>query len=218
MIELATGALDPKRERELLAHAGECDVCREAYRHAKEVFAALDRSVEALVAGEPSPHFAARLRARIADDRVTISKTWSHRAFVVAGALASIVLGFILVSHSPLHTDSNPSVATSTPVPVAEGSRSAPAPSPPQTPQYPLPNRASRAARTRPLFPEVLVPGGQLAAALQLSDAVNDGSVDSEQLLARQIEITKPIDVSPIEIAPLESSDADPTGDGSTLF
>ena len=216
MTDLATGTLHPKRELELLAHAGECDVCREAYRHAKEVFAVLDRGVEALVAGEPSPHFAARLRARIADERVSVSTRWNSCAMVASGALAALVLVLILATRFPHHTHSNRSVATNSPAPAPGGSGSMPAPSLQQTPHDLRLSRASGAVHTQLLSQEVLVPGGQLAAALQLSDAVNGGGVAGEQLVAAQNELAKQLEVRPLEIAPLESSDADSTGKGPT--
>src|SRR5271156_2596907 len=107
--DLAAGGVNPRRERELLLHAGECDACREAYRHAKEVFSVLDRSVETLVEGQPSPYFSAPLRARIADRRdfSTRRNSW---VLAATGALAAIFLGFILVSRLSLPTNSNPFV------------------------------------------------------------------------------------------------------------
>jgi hypothetical protein len=214
----AMGAIHPEREREFQEHADDCDVCREAFLHAKEIFAALDRSVETLVAGEPSPYFVARLRARIADERVSPSTRWHSWAQVATGALAALVFVLILVNRSPRHIDSSSSVATSTPAPAPEAERNVTAQNLPQTPQNPRLSRASRAARTQPLSQEVMVPPGQLAAALQLGDAVNGGGVDGEQLVAAQNELAKQLEVKPLEITPLEPSDADSAGSGSTRF
>jgi hypothetical protein len=122
------------------------------------------------------------------------------------------------VNRSPRHIDSSSSVATSTPAPAPEAERNVTAQSLPQTPLNPRLSRASRAARTQPLSPEVLVPGGQLAAALQLGDAVNGGSVDGERLVAVQNDLAKQLEWKPLEIAPLESSNVDPAGNGSTRF
>jgi hypothetical protein len=218
MTDLAAGGLSPGRERELLQHSGECDVCREAYQHAKEVFAALDRSVEVLVAGKPSRYFAARLRARIADEHVSASTRWNSWALVATGAMAAIVLVFILASRLSLRTNPNPSVAMNAPAPALEPERNVTSQTLPPRPQNPRTGRAFRAADTERLSQEVLVPGGQLAAALQLGDAVNGGGMDGEQLVAAQNELAKQLEVKPLEIAPLESTDADPAGDGSTRF
>ena len=215
--ELAAGGVNPRRERELLLHAGECEICYEAYQHAREVFSVLDRGVETLVAGEPSPYFSARLRARIADRRAfsTRRNSW---VLVGTGALAAIFLVFILVSRLPLRTSSNPSVATNTPVPALKPEINVTPQNLLRTPRNPQLGRASYAAETERLSQEVLVPRGQLAAALQLGDAVNGGGMDGEQLLASQHELGKQLEVKPLEIAPLESSGNDLAGDGSTRF
>jgi len=218
MTDLAAGDVSPRREREFLLHAGECDVCREAYSHAREVFSALDRSVEKLVAGEPSPYFAARLRGRIAEERVSTSARWNSWALVAAGALATIVLGLILVSRLSLRTNSNPSVTTNAPAPALELERNMTPQNLSRRRQNPTPGRPSRAADTERLSQEVLVPGGQLAAALQLGDAVNGGGMDGEQLLAAQNELTKKLEIKPLEIALLESPNPDAAGNGSTRF
>jgi hypothetical protein len=214
---LAAGDSNPRLERELSLHAGECEVCYEAYQHAKEVFSVLDRSVETLVAGEPSPYFSARLRARISDGRgfSTRRNSW---VLVAAAALAAIFLIFILVSRLSLLTNLNPSVATNTPAPALKPETNVTAQNLPRTPRNPRTGRASRPAETGRLSQEVLVPRGQLAAALQLGDAVNGGGMDGEQLLASQNELAKQLEVKPLEITPLEPSGADLAGDGSTRF
>jgi len=218
MTDLAAGGLSPRREGELLQHAGECDVCREAYPHAREVMATVDRSVEMLVAGEPSPHFSSRLRARIAKERVFASTRWNSWALFATGALAAVVLVLILVSRLSLRTNPNPSVATNAPARAPDLEPNMTPQNLPQRPQNPRPGRASRAADTERLSQDVLVPGGQLAAALQLGDAVNGGGMDGEQLVAAQNELAKQLEVEPLEIAPLESPNADPAGNGSTRF
>jgi hypothetical protein len=215
--DLAAGDINPRLERELLLHAGECGACREAYRQAKEVFSVLDRGVETLVAGEPSPYFSARLRARIADGRgfSTRRNSW---VLVATGALAAILLVLTLVSRLPLRTSSNPSVATSAPAPALKSETNATAQNLPRAPRNSRTGCAFRAAETERLSEEVLVPRGQLAAALQLGDAVNGGGVDGNQLLAGQNELAKQLEVKPLEIAPLESPNPDAAGDGSTRF
>jgi anti-sigma factor RsiW len=66
MTDAALGELRGKREPELLAHAMECEACREALSHATKVREFVERGIEALVEEEPSPQFATRLRRRIA--------------------------------------------------------------------------------------------------------------------------------------------------------
>jgi anti-sigma factor RsiW len=218
MIDVAAGNIHPRRERELLLHVGECEACREAYQHAREVTATLDRSVEALVAGEPSAYFAARLRRRIAKERVCRSTSWNDLALTAMGALVALILVLILMSHLAFHTDSVAPVATNLPTPARKGSDEVPSLIPLEAVSNPQLRPVSHPSRTEPLSAEVLVPRGQLIAALQLGDAVNIGTVNGEQLVAAQSEITEQIEVKPLEIVPLESLDANPAGDGPTHF
>jgi len=219
--DAALGRLRPTQEAELLAHAGECDACREAYRHAREVAAAVDRGVEALVSGELSPFFAARLRARVAAERVNPRSNWIVWAPVAAGVLAAGALLLIVMIRSPQQvTPSAALVAAPTipsnPLGVAKTLHAlVPA-------RDSLQGAASASTRyakgSRTSGTEILVPPGQLAAAIQLRDAVYRGHVDGEQLAAAETQIAKPLEVQPIEITPLESSDADSAGNEPTRF
>ena len=101
--DAAVGALDPRRERELLAHTNECDGCREAYQHARELAALVDRGVESLVAGEPSPHFATHLRGRIAQEQPasrSMRSTWTPAA---AGLVSAVAIAVLIVLLLPKH-------------------------------------------------------------------------------------------------------------------
>ena len=64
--DLALGEIHPQDGLALLAHVAECEACREAYNEAGALRSLVDRGVEKLVAGEPSPRFALRLSARLA--------------------------------------------------------------------------------------------------------------------------------------------------------
>jgi hypothetical protein len=216
--DAALGRLLPAQEAELVAHVGECDACREAYRHAREVAAAVDRGVEALVSGKLSPYFATRLRARVAAERITPRSNWLVWAPVAAGVLALLVLVAVLLSRSPNRTDSDARVAVKTPVAVPEVVKGASGQSLPRTLANPHRAVVPGRAHGRDNFPEVLVPRDQLFAALQLGDAVSGGHIDAEHLVAVQNEITKPLEVRPIEIAPLESSELRPQSNGPTRF
>jgi anti-sigma factor RsiW len=216
--DAALGRLRPAQEAELLAHVGECDACREAYRHAREVAAAVDRGVEALVSGELSPYFATRLRARVAAERITPRSNWLVWAPVAAGVLALLVLVAVLLSRSPNRIDSDAPVAVKTTAPVPEVEKGSSGPSLPRELVNPRQAVASGRAHGRDNFPEVVVPHDQLFAALQLGDAVSGGHIDAERLVAVQNEITKPLEVRPIEIAPLESSELRPPSNDPTRF
>jgi anti-sigma factor RsiW len=218
MKDFALGEISPKSEIELLAHVAECDACREAYDHGKAVRSAIDRGVETLVAGEPSPQFTARLRARIAAEPAP--KRWSWDAWRIwgqvsrqplsyaAGAVIFATILAVLVMGLPGRRHvSAPSVAEVTPATSAPASAATDASESSANPERPLKKFASVSAsspRNR-REPEVLVPKGELLAVAQFCDAVHSGRVDTEQLYAAQQETQKPIEVKPIEITPLES-------------
>lgn len=109
------GALDARSERELLAHAGECDACRDAHQHARELAALVDRGVESLVAGEPSPHFAARLRARIADEPPISRSIWLSWKPVAAGLVSAVALAVLIVLLLPTHRPFGPNAVRPNP-------------------------------------------------------------------------------------------------------
>ena len=214
--DFALGELSPKSELDLLAHVAECEACREAYDHAKAVRSLVDRGVETLVAGEPSPQFVTRLRARIAAEPAperwswegwTIWETASRQplsyaagAMVLATILAVLVLGLPRrhvsapsVAEVPPSISPSPSVATDSPKTSAI----------PEQPRKKLASVPAPSLRIR-REPEVLVPKGELLAVARFYEAVHSTPVDSEQLYAAQQEPQKPLELKPIEITPLE--------------
>jgi hypothetical protein len=207
--DAALGGLRAERESELLAHAMECATCREALAHARAVHEFVDRGVEALVAGEPSPQFATHLRRRIAQEAEQMRSPWAAWTPIFAGALALAAVLVIMIVRKPVHNGSNPSVTAAV----------SPMSAPPETiatteatPHYAQrtasKSNSERGVRPRNAAaarPEIIVPKGQLAAALQLSAAISSGRVDGGQLLAAQEDSEKLLDVKLIEIAPLDS-------------
>lgn len=230
--DLALGELSPKSELELLAHAAECEPYRKAYDHAKAVRSLVDRGVEALVAGEPSPQFMTHLRARIAAEPAP--KRWSWDAGRIweqvsrrplSYAAAAVVLATLLI----VVVTGLPRRGVSTPI-VAEVVPTT-SPSPNAATAFPkataIPDHSRREATSRSVpssrirrEPEVLVPKGELLAVVQFYDAVHGRPVDSEQLYAAQQEPQKPLEVKPIDITPLEplETPVDDSDNGPGLF
>jgi anti-sigma factor RsiW len=208
MTGAALGELRPEREPELLAHAMECAACRDALAHAREVRNFVDRGVAALVAGELSPQFAVHLRRRIARESELQRSPWTAWAPVIASALALVVLLATMFTRRPVHNRSDPSLASAVnPVSAVPTAVSAPAAipqGPVRTASESASKRGARSSRAAAVFPEIIVPESQLAAAAQLSAAIDSGRVDGNQLLAAQQEYGKPLEVKPIEIAPME--------------
>ncbi len=209
LTDAALGDLRAEREPELLAHAMECTACREALSHARQVHDFVDRSVESLVAGEPSPQFATNLRRRIAQESEPPRSPWAAWAPVIAGALALAVVLAIMVARKPVHNGSNPSLASAVnPISAPPEAVTASATNPQNAEQTARTHDRGRSARVRPLttaLPEIIVPKGQLSAAAELSAAIVTGRVDGSQLLAAQREYDKPLEVKAIEIAPMET-------------
>lgn len=208
LTDAALGELRAEREPELLAHAMECDACREALAHARAVHELVDRGVESLVAGEPSAQFATRLRQRIAKESEPPRSSWAAWAPVAAGALALAAVLAITVARRSVHNESNPSVASvvnpiSAPSETVTGSAASPR-NVEQTASKRDSERAVRARAAITALPEIIVPKGQLSAAAQLSAAINSGRIDGNRLLAAREDYEKPLEVKLIEIAPME--------------
>jgi anti-sigma factor RsiW len=208
MTDAALGELRSEREPELLAHAMECEACREALAQARALHEFLDRSVESLVAAEPSPQFATHLRRRIAQASEPLRFPWTAWTPALAGALALAAVLVIIVARKPVHSGSNPIVAAAVnPIAAPSETVTSFAAIPTNVKRTEGKNDTERGAPPRAATttrPEIVVPKGQLTAAAQLSAAINSGQVDGNQFLTAQQDYEKPLEVKPIDIAPLE--------------
>jgi len=221
MTDAALEALRPEQQGEFLAHARVCAECRGEWEAAQALAAAVNGAVESLVAGEPSPQFAARFRARIADEPAPAAWPFLTWPVFSAGALATAaVLLAVLLIHSPgWNRPAAESVASN----AAPDVKAAPAPTnlspeiapatPPSAFRRVAPRRQGDVAAFR--F-EVLVPKGQLSAALLLSEAASDGRIDGAQLSALAEKAQKPLEVKALEIAPLEVPGAGDSADSAS--
>lgn len=206
MTDAALGELRGRREPELLAHAMDCEACREALSHAKKVRDFVERGVEALVAAEPSPQFAMRLRRRIAQESRPVQTYWVGWAPIAAGALALVLLLILVVGRRPHHNDFSQRVASGLqPSPSSQGVAT------PDANRWDARADGSEASErlthTRKVaagLPKIIVPEGQIVAAARLSEAINSGRVDGTQLLVAQRDAEKPLEVKPIEITLLD--------------
>jgi hypothetical protein len=216
MTDAALGELAAERQPELLAHAMECEACRQALGHATKVREFVERGVESAVAGEPTPGFEMRLRRRIAQEARPVEWDWMAWAPLAAGALAVAVFT-IFISTRVMHRGTENAGVVSTASTIA--STVAPSAAPAESAAQASGARAigsagatERAVRARSASAEalkIIVPKGQLTAAARLSEAINSGRLDGTQLLAAQKDYHQPLDVKPIEIAPLETVSPD---------
>lgn len=193
-----------------------------------EMAALVDRGVESLVAGQPSPQFAARLRARIAEEESAPRFAWLTWRPIASGVVAAAVLAalwlFLAPRHGTLPTKSGkpvPTVASTVPpethAPGVDSTNAAQ-----RNQGYAA--AARRHSRTllvaqqrrgirRPHSssePEVLVPPGQLEAVMQLAADIRSGRIDGKKFVAEQIEaqkdMQKPINIPPLQITPLTAA------------
>jgi hypothetical protein len=210
MTDAALGALQPGQEREFRSHVALCDKCRGEWEAAMALASAVSGAVESLVAGQPSPQFAARLRARIADEPAPAAWLFLTWPALSAGALAAAaVLLAALLIRSPERIRPTAETVANNLAPVvkpasaqANLSPAAVGATPPSMSRRVPARRPSDAA---PFSFEVLVPAGQLSAALLLSEAAGDGRIDGVQLTALAEEARKPLEVKALEVAPLET-------------
>jgi hypothetical protein len=216
----ALGALPAGREGELRAHVGRCEACRSKWEAASALVAAIDGAVTTLVAGEPSPQFASRLRARIADEPTPAAWLLPARPRLAAALVAAVALFAVLLLRSPERasrgmpaTNTASAVAPSRAASAGPATQRVDAPSP-QAPRHAASDRRGRA---RFVEPEVLVPRGQLSAALLLANAVSNGRIDGTQISVSAAAAGNPIEVKPIEIAPLALPALDVTADAEPL-
>jgi hypothetical protein len=220
LTDAALGTLAPRRERELLAHACECDACREAYEHARYVVLLVDRGVESFVSGQPSPGFEAHLRARIAELPGRFTR-WMWKPVASAALVVAVITVIFFVVREPQRPPSNG-------LAINRGSRAG---LDLRTKVSRAPGSTSdrRAVKTTHHLgsgfdahppsrhlgatsqPEVLVEPGQLAAIIQFAKAVNSGRIDGRALLAAQQRVDAPLEIEPLEISPLEPPESDAT-------
>jgi hypothetical protein len=68
--DAAAGATNPGLDAELQRHLAACENCRQALERQRKLLAAIDQTVMHTLAAEPSPQMLARIRQRIAAERI----------------------------------------------------------------------------------------------------------------------------------------------------
>ena len=231
MIDAALDALSPQRQAEFFAHLSECRRCREELDRARAVSGAVDRGVAALVVSEPSPHFEAKLRARLAAEPAA-QHVWRFGwapAGAVAAALIAAVALIAIKTGQMRHESAARSVGNS--IASVDASKAQPAginpnfqpsarsdsgeivsePRPPYgTDSASRPARqnvehadSSKLASAHEPQPEVLVQPGQFAMIERYAEAAREGRVDGTQIVKLGDDDAAPLDIQAIEIAPL---------------
>lgn len=208
----ALGGLSPERAADLQEHLAQCFSCRYEFDHAKGIAARLDSGVEMLVAGEPSPQFAARLRARIASESSPARIDWRAWIPVAGGAIALAALLLGVMSRTPRPGNRTPSPlaqAASGPAAIVTAKNEK------MATEGGSPRHRSMGRHVQPQHPEVLVPPGQLIAVMQLANALNTGQVEIDPTSGAQQQSEEPLEIEAIQISPLTIPELDDAGSGS---
>jgi hypothetical protein len=209
MTEADLEALSPSEHAEFVAHVRTCKRCGEAFRRAGELTALVDRGMDLLVEGAPSPGFELRLRARLAQEAIPARRVWAARTMAAAAALAlagAVLLGAILTFHDK---NLGPAIAWQALPPATVAAENAEAPDRRVSMRRLRPTRAVSAGPVRANEPAVLIDPSQLAAIEEFASAIGAGRVEGAEFVSAQQEIEKPLKIPVLEITPIENATQD---------
>lgn len=214
------------RDAALRAHLDACAACRAELERLRALTSAIDTGLAQIVSADPSPAFAARIRARIAEQADERAFRWHTWAPAIAGAMAMATLVAWLATRSaPERSGSSLDIGSSQPL--------APAPAPPDVVVAPnfttsTPGKGSDVARQtpqhlrspRPLLPaakghqpplpEVLVTGDEWPQVAKLYALTQKGEAKAYALAppdARPLEENfQLLAINKLEIPPLDGN------------
>ncbi len=221
MTDAALESLAPERRKEFLSHIAACPACRKSFDEQRSLLEAMNRGIESLATREPPAHFEARLRARLAAEASPTGVGRFSWVPIGVAALAVVVAAAIVtikMSGGRSHAGSAPQVAATdaakklTPTPgISAPGAVLPIRSNADRQNVHRPTnavnthaRAAKSFATREKQPEVLVQPGQFALVRQFAAGLRDGSINGQQILNLEQQSEAPLDVKPIQIAPLE--------------
>lgn len=167
--------------------------------HQVEAADEIQDALASMMAVEPSPDFAARVRQRIAADAAV--RQWSARQFVPALAAAAVVaLGVLVIFNGTRRMTREPLV------PAATTREVAPAPAV----SMPLPELAAAVAGPQEPLP-ALVPRNEILAIRRLVADAQAGRFEFEFVpagvpVANELSAPDPILLPPIEMMPIGTS------------
>jgi hypothetical protein len=209
---------------EVEAHLDSCERCREELAGLRRVLAIAEAEMGHLVAAEPSPGLAARIRQSVAtsDSSRAWRVGWLWPATAASAALLVAVAIWMVRATSPagVAVDGRPAVTPRASRPAEEGSRTSEVPEPtatsPRARALVPPREGSEAATLRhphragravAAAPEVLVPPGEAEALVRFAAEVQRHAVTLNSILLADLSapLTEPkaIEIAPLEIEPL---------------
>jgi anti-sigma factor RsiW len=202
---------------ELESHLASCARCRENLEELRRTLALVDSDLRQLVAVEPSPALAARIRRAAAEPEAPQRPGfWLWPAVAAAGLLVvlAVTLGRRPSAERAVAQEARPPQpigATSSPR-VAEPAVIPSAPPPPVAAR----GRALAGHREAAAEPEVLVPPGETEALLRLVARMDRDKVAPPVLVSvdrpsPELAELRSIDITPLEIVPLDPAESSGT-------
>jgi hypothetical protein len=225
LTDAAAAAIEPSLE--LRSHLGGCPSCCAAFSEELQLFAAIDTGLRATANSEVPASLFPRVRVQL-NERPVARRSWVPALAAVA-AVAVLIVAIVFVrgfGRGAAETNPQTIVAAHNDLPASTQTSA----------QTVVPIEAtSPSAKIRPIRPvetvsgakieqvAVLIPDGQKQAIDLLLARVRSGKVGGEVLLVEKPEKTleelqiSPLDISLIEIKPLEDVSADsPSQDKNT--
>jgi hypothetical protein len=201
---LTEAALGGTQDAALRAHLAGCAGCRNELHRLRALTGAMDRGIVEMMNVEPSAGFAARVRARVAEESAARAASWRGWVPAFAGGIAVLTLAAWLLwpdAQRPTPPGA-PAMAKDEPVAPLRAAPEAPdnlAPAPPapeprevaSVRRLPVPVRPQRETPARPALPEVLVSGDEWNQVLKLYALGQRGQVEAEAVA--------PPDTTPLE-------------------
>jgi anti-sigma factor RsiW len=191
------------------AHLASCEACRTEVEELRQALAVVDGEMAGLLAAEPSPELAVRIRQAVAASAE--APGWRF-GWLWPAAAAAATLAVALVAWPRRGPEPGAPAASSARVdsPALTATASATVAPPAATRRSPRP-RAPRGAAA----PEVLVPPGEAEALLRFAAHLRTRVVPPDSLLVADLSAPLPepkgVEIQPLEIVPLDPAEASGT-------
>lgn len=222
MLDAITDSLSVGKHAGFDAHLGGCNSCRDEFHRVQTLLQAIDRTLSANLAAEPSAQLVANVRQSIAarPHGAAAWRRWRGWA-TAAGVCAAVALLFVVARTSrklnlPLHDSAAVQTSASltsklishptlnSPVDALAAQQRKPAPT--GVLRTSLRTNHRNAAEREIVGPEIIVQPGQMQAIFQLIAETQRGQLDGASLLNNERKATEPPEIKPLKIVPLRIS------------
>jgi anti-sigma factor RsiW len=202
----------------LESHLAGCARCREELEELRRTLALVDSDLRQLVAVEPSPDLAVRIRGAAAEAPPERRPAWLWPALAAAAVLVlavAIVMRREPSQAPPATAQNSPATLAATPEPPRnapnDGSSAPVVPAAVATTSSVPRGDVRRGEPRRSLAavePEVIVPSGEAEALLRYAQSVRQRTLTTESLLVADLSapLAEPrrVEIRPLEIVPLD--------------